>query len=109
MIKASTMEMKMILSMMVRSIRAVEDAQEALKIQHRDLNGQADWIRDEIRKMDEPEVPPLGCDRGTMVNQNMPEELCKVGFRVDSDLPPGTMEFWQDGKRIGRVESIGVR
>ena len=50
--------------------------------------------------------PPLGCDRGTMINQNLPRIL-GIGMRIDSDLPPGTLEVWQDGKRIGRIENIG--
>ena len=53
-----------------------------------------------------PEPPP-GCDRGTMFNQNLPEALCTVGWRVDSTLPPGTLEVWKDGQRIGRIENIG--
>lgn len=52
---------------------------------------------------------PLFCDRGTMVNMNLPSSLCNIGWRVDSDLAPGTLEVWQDGKRIGRIENIGVR
>jgi len=53
-------------------------------------------------------TPPIGCDRGTMINQNLPTALCGVGHRVDHTLPPGTLEVWQDGKRIGRIENIGL-
>lgn len=52
-------------------------------------------------------TPPPGCDRGTMINQNLPNDL-KIGWRIDSDLPPGTIEVWQDGKRIARMINIGV-
>ena len=57
----------------------------------------------------QPPVPPPGCDRGTMINQNLPTAFCNIGHRVDSSLPPGTLEVWQDGKRIGRIENIGQR
>jgi hypothetical protein len=53
-------------------------------------------------------APPLGCERGTMINQNLPRALCCIGHRVDSSLPPGTIEVWQDGIRIGRIENIGL-
>lgn len=53
--------------------------------------------------------PPIGCDTGTMINQNLPTHLCNVGMRIDPCLPPGTLEIWQDGKRIGRIENIGLR
>lgn len=56
----------------------------------------------------QPAVPPHGCDRGTMINQNIPDTL-RVGWRADSNLPEGTYEVWQDGKRIGRIENIGRR
>ena len=52
--------------------------------------------------------PPPGCDHGTMINQNLPTVL-GIGMRIDSNLPPGTLEVWQDGKRIGRIENIGKR
>jgi hypothetical protein len=52
--------------------------------------------------------PPLFCERGTMFNQNIPRIL-GVGTRIDHTLPPGTLEVWQDGKRIGRIENIGIR
>jgi hypothetical protein len=52
--------------------------------------------------------PPPGCDRGTMINQNLPGFL-EIGMRIDGSLPPGTIEVWQGGKRIGRIENIGLR
>ena len=33
----------------------------------------------------------------------------KFGWHIDASLPPGTIEVWQDGKRIGRIENIGSR
>lgn len=60
---------------------------------------------DAINKLFNP-TPPPGCDRGTMVNQNLPDSL-RMGWRIDSELPPGTIEVWQDGKRIGRIKNIG--
>lgn len=54
---------------------------------------------------DKPPSPFLAC--GIWINQNLPAVL-DVGFRVDSDLPSGTIEVWQDGKRVGRIENIGT-
>lgn len=62
---------------------------------------------DEVMAIEMP-IPPIWCDRGTMLNQNLPESMCGVvGVHVDHHLPPGTLEVWQDGKRIGRIENIG--
>lgn len=110
MVKASVMEMRMILAIATRSLHGIEAAQEGLAIQHRDLSRQVEWIKDEIRKIDHDDdlVPPSFCDRGTTINQNLPEALCNIGHRVDSSLPPGTLEVWQHGKRIGRIENIGL-
>jgi len=52
--------------------------------------------------------PPIFCETGTMIRQNLPRTL-DIGYIVDAELPPGTIEFWQDGKRIGRIENVGVR
>jgi hypothetical protein len=46
------LEMQMVLAMTNRSIMAIETAQRELEIQHRDLTRQADWIKDEIRKVE---------------------------------------------------------
>jgi hypothetical protein len=44
------------------------------------------------------------------INQNLPLSICSfIGHRVDSELPPVTLEVLQDGKRIGRIENIGIR
>jgi hypothetical protein len=43
-----------------------------------------------------------------MFNQNLPAWL-GIGHRVDSNLPPGTIEIWQDGRLLGRIENIGRR
>jgi len=59
-------------------------------------------------RCDVPVKPPPGCDRGTMINQNIPDHL-RVGWRADSSLPEGTYEVWQDGKLLGRIENIGRR
>lgn len=52
-------------------------------------------------------TPPPGCDRGWMMNQNMPDTL-RVGWHADHTLPPGTIEFWHDGKLAGRIDGIGL-
>ena len=49
---------------------------------------------------------PIFCDKGIMINQNLPRSL-GIGTHVDPNLPEGTIEVWQDGKRIGRIENIG--
>jgi hypothetical protein len=55
MVNASVMEMRMILAMVARSIQAIESAQRELEIQHRDLTRQAEWIKEEIRKVPPPD------------------------------------------------------
>jgi hypothetical protein len=45
---------------------------------------------------------------GCWINSNLPTSL-GIGMRVDPMLPEGTIEVWQDGKRIGRIENIGIR
>jgi len=55
------------------------------------------------------EKPPIFCDIGTMIRQNLPRALCNIGYHVDSGLPPGTLEIWQDGKRLCRVINIGIK
>jgi hypothetical protein len=71
-----------------------------------------DYLRDKIAKLelgfDQEATAPVGCDTGTMINQNLPTAMCSVGHRVDHTLPPGTLEVWQHGKRIGRIENIGL-
>ncbi len=49
--------------------------------------------------------PPIFCDRGLMVNQNLAG--IPIGIRVDHTLAPGTIEVWQDGQCIGRIVNIG--
>ncbi len=49
--------------------------------------------------------PPIFCDRGLMVNQNL--SGLPIGIRVDHTLAPGTIEVWQDGQCIGRITNIG--
>lgn len=44
---------------------------------------------------------------GLWINQNLAG--LNIGVRVDETLPPGTIEVWQEGKRIGRVINIGQR
>lgn len=50
--------------------------------------------------------PPVGCESGNMINQNIPRGM-NVGWRADHTLSPGTIEVWQNGTRIGRIENIG--
>ena len=52
-----------------------------------------------------PEPPPLRNRPGPIVIQNMPN----VPIYSDPDLPPGTIEFWQDGKLVGRITNIGSK
>lgn len=54
---------------------------------------------------EDPECP-IFCDRGAMIRQNLPRDL-GVGCHVDHRLPPGTLEVWQDGRRLGRITGIG--
>lgn len=41
-----------------------------------------------------------------MIRQNLPRDL-GIGCHVDHTLPPGTLEVWQEGKCLGRIENIG--
>ena len=52
-------------------------------------------------------APPIFCDRGTVINQNLPASL-GVGCHADHTLPIGTLEVWQNGRRIGRIVGIGI-
>lgn len=52
--------------------------------------------------------PPLCCETGTMIRQNLPATL-GIGYVVDAELPSGTIEVWRDGVCIGRIENIGLK
>lgn len=56
-----------------------------------------------------PPTPPPCCETGTMIRQNLPRTHVVIGTYVDHTLPPGTLEVWQDGKRLGRIENIGSK
>lgn len=49
---------------------------------------------------------PTALREGRWINQNLPDYL-DIGFRVDSDIPPGTIEFWDGGRLIDRITGIG--
>lgn len=51
-------------------------------------------------------APPPGCDHGQTIIQNIPE-VTKYNWRADGNLPPGTIEFWQDGRLAGKIVGIG--
>lgn len=50
MIKASVMEMRMILDMHRRCVSSIETCQRELEIQRRDMERQVEWIKKEIDK-----------------------------------------------------------
>lgn len=54
------------------------------------------------------DLPSPFFEKGAWFRQNIPNIL-DVGTYIDHTLPPGTIEVWQDGKRIGRIENIGIR
>ena len=61
----------------------------------------------EPSRWNEPQKkPPVGCDRGTTICQNLPRDL-GIGTYIDHTLPEGTLEVWQNGERIGRIVNIG--
>ena len=51
------------------------------------------------------DLPSPFLDRGAWLRQNLPAKL-GFGTYVDGTLPPGTIEFWSGGKRVGRITGI---
>jgi len=62
----------------------------------------------EPREQTPEHLPHPSCARGATVLLNLPGFL-EIAQVVNPTLPAGTIEVWQDGKRLGRIDNIGLR